>query len=207
MGLIFQIFLSGLIMGVSLCGLHCCFLLFPLVVKESQKKIDVIKIGISFGISKIFVYGIIGGLSSLIGTHIQNIIQRRTFSYISGIILILTGLWFLLPIKKHIKIFKSSIPVLLGIIEGIIPCVPLMGLVFYLAYISKSFYFGFISGSLFGLGSIIFPVGVICGFFPYFFYKFFLNVKVRILFKFLGFCIFSLWGINIILSSMKFKNL
>ncbi|MFN4227674.1 MAG: hypothetical protein ACK4F0_05995 [Candidatus Ratteibacteria bacterium] len=203
MRLIFQFFLSGLFFGLSFCGLHCCLLLFPVVIKEFQKKIDSIKIGLYFAISKIFVYGIIGGFASLIGKYIQNVFQSKTFSLFLAILLFIIGFSFLFPFKKQFKLIKTSVPVFLGIIEGITPCAPLLGLVFYLSYLGKNFYFGFISGFLFGLGSIIFPVGVICGLFPYFFYNFFSNIKVKFFFKFLGAGIFFFWAINIILSLSK----
>ncbi|MCM8767724.1 MAG: hypothetical protein NC816_04765 [Candidatus Omnitrophica bacterium] len=199
MGLIFQFFLSGLILGFTICGLHSCFFLFPVVVKETQKKIDSIKIGLYFAISKIFVYGIIGGLSSLLGGYIKNTLQTRMLSLLLGIILIIIGFSMLFPIKKHIKIFKTSLPIFLGIVEGITPCAPLFGLIFYLSYLGKNFFFGFISGFLFGFGSVIFPVGIICGLFPYFFYNFFSNIKVKFFFRFLGAGIFFFWAINIFL--------
>ncbi|MCM8784917.1 MAG: hypothetical protein NC827_02325 [Candidatus Omnitrophica bacterium] len=204
MKLVFQFFLSGLILGFSFCGLHCCFLFFPIVVKETQKRTDIIKIGLYFAISKIFVYGVIGGFASLIGRYIHNIFQSKTFSFFLAVFLFIIGFSFLFPFKKNIKIFfKTSVPVFLGIIEGITPCAPLLGLISYLSYLGKSFYFGFISGFLFGLGSIIFPVGIICSFFPYFFYNFFSNIKVKFFFKFLGAGIFFFWAINIVLGLTK----
>ncbi|MCX7917692.1 MAG: hypothetical protein N2589_06150, partial [bacterium] len=76
----FKFFLSGLLIGISLCGIHCCFLLFPLVVKGTENRKDGIKIGLFFGIPKILIYGVIGGLVSLVGLYIQNIIERKLFS-------------------------------------------------------------------------------------------------------------------------------
>ncbi|MGB9677443.1 MAG: SLBB domain-containing protein [Candidatus Ratteibacteria bacterium] len=157
-----------------------------------------IKICSLFSISKIFVYGIIGGLSSFFGNYIQKIIQKEIFSYISGFILTFTGVWFLFPEKRYIKILKVSTPILLGVIEGIIPCAPLIGLIFYIAFLNKGILFGLNAGFLFGIGSIIFPVFFICGFIPYLWQKFLFYTKVKIIFKFLGFSIFAFWGINLI---------
>jgi threonine/homoserine/homoserine lactone efflux protein len=198
MKLFWQFFIAGFFSGITICGFHCCFLLFPVIIKESNNWIEGIKTGLLFGISKIFIYGLIGSLSSYFGNYLQGIIQKKIFSLISGFILILIGIWFLFPPKKYFKVFKSSTPLVLGIIEGITPCAPLLGLIVYIAYVNKGILFGFNAGFLFGLGSIIFPVFLICGFIPYLWQKFLFNPKVKILFKFLGFTIFAFWGINLI---------
>lgn len=188
----------GFICGLSFCGLHCCLLLFPLVVKVSNHWKEGIKTVFLFGISKIFVYSIIGGLTSYFGYYLQGIIQKDFFYLISSFILVLIGIWFLYTPKKFVKIYKTSTSLVLGIIEGIIPCAPLIGLIIYIAYLNKGILFGFNAGFLFGLGSIIFPVLFICGFIPYLWQKFFFSSKVKLVFKFLGFLIFTFWGINLI---------
>ncbi|HOK56256.1 MAG TPA: hypothetical protein PKV21_04380 [bacterium] len=199
MKFLLQFFLSGFLVGISFCGFHCCFLLFPVVIKESDNWKGGIKIASLFSISKIFIYGFIGGLASYFGNYIQSIIQKEVFSYISGLILILIGILFLFPSKKYVKVFKTSTPIFLGIIEGITPCAPLIGLIFYIAYLNKGIFFGFSAGFLFALSSIIFPVLLIIGFIPYFLQKILFHSKVKVLFKFLGFLIFIYWGINLIL--------
>jgi len=198
MKLLFQFFIAGFIFGITICGLHCCVLLFPLVIKESDNWKECFKIGLLFGISKIFIYSLIGCLASYFGNYLQSIIQKEIFSIISGFILILCGFWFLFSPKKYFKIYKTSTPLILGIIEGITPCVPLFGLIVYIVYLNKGFLFGFNAGFLFGFGSIIFPILFICGFIPYLLQKFLFSPKVKILFKFFGTLIFFFWGINLI---------
>jgi len=183
---------------MSFCGLHCCFFLFPIVIKESDNWKEGIKTVLLFSLSKIFIYGLIGSLASYFGIYCQGIIQKRIFSLVSGFILIFIGSRFLFSPKRYLKIFKSSTPLVLGIIEGITPCAPLLGLIFYIAYLSKGIFWGFNAGLLFALGSLIFPVLLICGLIPSLLQSFFFSFKAKILFKWLGFAIFLFWGVNLI---------
>ncbi len=197
--LFLQFFLSGLALGASICGLHCSILLMPVVAKGSRNWKEGVKTGLLFGAGKVLVYGIIGGIASYSGYLMQNIIDRGALAMIGGGVLILLGIWFLFYRGGCGKIFKTGPPFLLGLVDGIFPCGPMLGFVVYLAYIGRGAYFGIFAGALFGLGTITGPVLAVCGITPYLWRRLSRFSGAGIALRLVGSAIFFLWGIILLL--------
>ncbi len=199
MALLLQFFLSGLALGVSICGIHCSILLLPLVARESLNWKEGVKTGLLFGAGKVIVYGIFGGIASYSGYLVRDIIDRGTLALAGGVVLILLGAWFLFYRGRCRKFFKNGSPFLLGLVDGVFPCGPMLGFVVYLAYISRGLYFGILAGSLFGLGTITGPVLAVCGITPCLWRRLSRFSKAGLLLRLVGSAIFFLWGISLVL--------
>lgn len=200
MFLLLQFFLSGFALGITACAIHSSIFLFPVIAKESNNWREGIKAGIYFGTGKLIIWAILGGISSYLGYLIEDILLQVPFKLASGIILIFIGIWFISCPKKCKKFLKALPPFLLGVMDGITPCAPLVGFILYLAYIRGGLYFGIFAGILFALGSVIPLILVVCGITPYLWQKVSCFSKADITLKIIGFIIFSFWGIRIIFS-------
>jgi len=204
--LLFQFFLSGLILGSSLCLLSCPFFLFPIIARESKTWKEGIKIGLIFGTGRIFSYGILGSIASFSHFLLQDFLGSKISFIIGGVILICIGFWFFFYSETCRKnyIIKKISTFLIGITYGILPCAPLTGFLFtYLVYMSKGILFGFISGIIFGLGTLLSPLLILCGFFPSFGKRINKFSKGKIYIKIIGTIIFIFFGIDLILKGVK----
>jgi len=201
-----QFFLSGLILGSSLCLLSCPFILFPLITQQSKTWKEGVKIGLIFGSGRIIAYGFLGGLASFSHFLLQDFLDSKMALVFGGSILIGIGVWFLFYgdkcRKNHII---SKLPAFFtGVTYGFIPCAPLTGFLFtYLVYMSKGIIFGVFSGIVFGLGTLFSPILALCGIFPHIGEKINKFQKGKIYLKIIGTLLFFFWGTSLILTGLR----
>lgn len=199
--LIFHFFLSGFLVGGSICVASCGILLLPLMVKIGERKKETLFVGFSYGIGRVIAFGILGAIASYSNYLLKRFIENKISLIIGGIFLFLIGIWYFFSKQaiKGKKIIKNLPPFFLGIVHGFLPCGPVIGFLLYLVYVSEGILFGILSGILFGIGSLIVPVFLFWG------VSSFLKEKIRnsrkaILFlKVMGTAIFIFWGVNLIL--------
>jgi len=203
MNLYLYFFISGIVLGTSLCVVSCGLLLFPLIGRESSNWKEGVKNGLIFGLGRTLSSAFLGGVASFSHFLLQEFIESR-FSFIGGgILLILFGFWFFFSENSHRKMFLKNLPFFsLGIIYGLIPCVPMTGFLLYLLYVSKGILFGIISGMVFGIGTTIGPMLILCGIFPHLWKKISHFQNARIYMKIIGSFIFFLWGINLLMKGL-----
>lgn len=197
--LLLQTYLSGLALGASICGMHCSILLAPLVARGGANWKEGIRMALMFGAGKVPVYAILGGIASYSGYLIQDVIARGFFALAGGTVLIGMGLWFLFYHGKCGRFCTTGPPLLLGAVDGIFPCGPMLGLMLYLAYAGHGVGFGIAGGALFALGTVTGPVLAVCGITPYLWRKISRFRKAPFVLRLVGAAIFVLWGITLLI--------
>jgi sulfite exporter TauE/SafE len=200
--LIFNFFISGIVIGTSSCALSCGWLLIPLISENEPSIKKSFFRFIYFHAGKIISYIILGGLVGYSSQFITKITNNRSLWLYGGTILFVIGILnMLLPDYRRTGI-KKKFSAVTGFIVGIIPCGPLIGFLVYLAYVANDFVSGAIGGFVFGLGNILNPLIFLIFLVPAstgFFERIINNKQI---FKIAGSLIFFCWAIALILEAM-----
>lgn len=202
MSLYLQFFLSGLALGAGVCGAHCVVLVAPLAAGSGGWKGGA-RTGLLFGAGKVLVYGILGAAASYSGYIVQDFIAGRAAALAGGAAFTAMGFWFFFRRGDCPgKLSRSGPPFLLGLIEGAFPCGVTLGLVLYIAFLGGSAPFGMLAGALFGTGSTVFPLVLVCGAAPYLWRRVERRRKAFLALRIAGSGIFFLWGLTLFLRLM-----
>ncbi len=202
MRILLQFFLSGAVVGIGACGLHCCILLAPVVAKESRNWKEGVGAGLLFGAGKVPVYALFGGLASYSGQAVQSIASNAAFPRAGGVMLMLMGIWFFFHRGRCVKLTKIGQPLILGLLDGFAPCAVTLGLVFYIAHLGEGVVFGMLGGALFGAGTLIGPLLAVCSTTPYVWRKISGGRRSAVLLRSAGAAIFFIWGITMLMPRM-----
>ena len=198
--LIFHFFLSGFLLGGSICIISCGILLLPLMVKIGERKKEMLFVGFSYGIGRIIVFGTLGAIASYSHYLLNRFIENKISLIIGGIFLCFLGIWYFFSKQtcKDKKIIKNLPPFFVGIVHGFLLCGPVIGFLLYLVYVSENILFGILSGILFAMGSLIIPVFFFWGISSFLKEKIRNNRKAILFLKVMGTAIFIFWGVNLI---------
>ena len=192
-----RLFISGLILGAGLCGIHCGVLLTPVVARAGRNLRESMGIGLSFVLGKLIVYSFYGGLAAYSGRIAMNLLGERMLSITGGILLIALGIWFFLRGKKCAGFCRSGSPFMLGLIDGVFPCGPTIGMIIYIANSGEGIHFGTLAGIVFGLGTMLTPVTLACGVTPFLWRKVSGFSRADLVLRIGGGAVFLLWGLNL----------
>lgn len=164
--ILISLFLSGIILGSSVCTVSCGWIFLPFVLEQKQN----IKKGLSkfflFHAGKIVSYTAIGGL---IG-YSTAIVSSFKYSRISlftgaGFFFFLGILNFLMP-EKFLTGLRGKLACFSGFITALVPCGALAGVFVYIGYVANNFLQGALAGFVFGTGNMINPLILITIFSP-----------------------------------------
>ncbi|MFA5927790.1 MAG: sulfite exporter TauE/SafE family protein [Candidatus Margulisiibacteriota bacterium] len=167
------LFFQGLLLGWGPCLLSCLPIVVPLVGSSSKKWQDGLWNTLLFSLGKTLVYVLLAGLFGTVGFLILEFYQifiigillkmiLAVFLLIAGILIIFgRGAKNVFCQKWQSKLDNRTTYVWLGIIVGLSPCLPLMGVLTEVAVMSDKIYYGFLYGLAFGLGSLLSPLLVI----------------------------------------------
>jgi len=164
------LFLYGISMSLGPCLVNCGPLLFALIGGERVSPLEGIKRVLLFSSGRIFVYLLLGCLAGRVGEYITHL-RESIYPYIlwtGGFLLIFIGIFFLIPfsflcpLKEKREKFKGSY-VLLGLLWGLLPCLPLTSVLLYIALISRNLLQGFLYSLSFSLGTLISPLLAVGG--------------------------------------------
>lgn len=165
-----HLFLLGLSLSFGPCLLFCSPILLPYIAATKKGWKEGFKNAIVFSLSKTVAYLFLGVLAAFLGAAIHDIISAKIkIIFISGGLLIsLMGIIIILGIGtkysfcpkwcKELAIEGLRGTVLLGLIVGILPCIPLLGAITFIAVSSKNILEGFIYALCFGTGVFISPL-------------------------------------------------
>lgn len=169
-----NIFLLGLVYGLTTCSLSCMPYLAPYAIGMGGGFREGIRGSITFVSGKVFTYSLMGAIAAYFGSEVIKF-NADTVSYIFGITLIYIGLSMLLKKEKSGcsgKGFKKRLSeryfgrfpfFTLGMMTSLLPCLPLSAL-FLMTANSGSGYIGAVYGFLFGIGLIVSPIILAGGF-------------------------------------------
>ncbi|MCK9594702.1 MAG: sulfite exporter TauE/SafE family protein [Candidatus Omnitrophica bacterium] len=176
------IFLSGLFLGSGPCLANCGPLLAAYITGTNKNVRQSISAYLVFSLSRIAVYGILGLLFFYFGQLAAEEFFSAYRGYIfiaAGIFISVTGFLVILGKGPHNRLCDrlsgslihkgNKAIVLIGLVTGVSPCLPLLSVLSYIGLVSKSWQSSLFYGFLFGLGttfSVLFILSVSCGLIP-----------------------------------------
>ncbi len=165
------LFVTGLFMGLGPCLAFCGPILFPYIAGSKKSWLGGLKDILIFSASRVVIYAILGLLASNIGYFLTEVISSPKFNFTkylgAGIFVLLLGIIMILGRTKfffcrllHRETIEKSTKsmVLLGILIGVSPCLPLLGALTTIAGLAKGPLVGAFWGFSFGLGTVISPL-------------------------------------------------
>jgi len=189
----------GIILGWGPCMTFCTPLISPYIMATQSGWLRGLKSVIVFSLSRIISYIILALIVSALG---QLVISKfyeskagENIFLIIGLFIIFLGiilLWGKLPnLRFYQKLCKYTTPqslkslAILGLLIGFSPCLPLLGILSYIAFVSKNLLYGAFLGLCFGLGTLLsplIPLGILSGSLPKLIFRRekFLNIFNRI---------------------------
>ncbi len=165
------LFITGLFMGLGPCLAFCGPILFPYIAGSKRSWLGGLKDILIFSASRVVIYGLLGLLASSIGYFLTEVISSPKFNLIkylgAGIFVLLLGMIMILGRTRfpfcrllHKETIEKSAKsmILLGILIGVSPCLPLLGALTTIAGLAKGPFVGAFWGLSFGLGTVISPL-------------------------------------------------
>jgi sulfite exporter TauE/SafE len=206
------IFLSGLLLGSGPCLVSCGPLLISYITGTSKNVGQALSAYLIFSLSRIVVYVILGLMFFLCGQFVTEeffSLSRRYIFVIAGIFICIIGILIILGRGFHNRIcdkFKDTLIgkdvktlVLIGLVTGISPCLPLLSVLSYVGLVSKSWQSSMLYGFSFGVGTsisaLIIPV-ISCGLIPRFFQN---RPRLKVMINLVCGCILVILGLQLIL--------
>lgn len=168
-----EVFLAGIGLGFGPCFLFCLPIIFSFILGRDSTAKEGLKITVIFSLGRILAYGILG----FIAVYMINTahIQVKFFKQIAGVFIIFVGITYIIGRFEH-KICgvlnkwfaeKSQHNMfIIGILVGLSPCAPLVGVLTYILCKSATPISGFGYGLSFGIGTSLSPIliaGLVAG--------------------------------------------
>ena len=176
------IFLSGLFLGSGPCLASCGPLMISYITGTNKDVRQSISAYLVFSLSRTAVYAVLGLLFFFFGQLAaeQFFSAYRGYIFIAaGIFIIMTGLLVVLGKGPHNRLCDrlagslvrkgNKAVILIGLVTGISPCLPLLSVLSYIGLVSRSWQSSLLYGLLFGLGttfSVLFILVISCGLIP-----------------------------------------
>lgn len=211
---IFELFTIGITMAFGPCLFFCTPIVLSYIAGTQDNWRKGFKSVLIFSFSRAIVYVLLGLLAGFFGKILTTTLDKYslTIYLIGGILISSSGILILIGKNPNLHLcqilrkysvendIRSSI--ILGIIIGLLPCTPLLGILVYISLISKDLWQGALLGFSFGIGTIISPLiifGILVSSLPK---KIIKNPKTFDIFKkACGFLLF-LFGVQLIVSKM-----
>ena len=167
-----SLFATGIALGAGPCLATCGPILISYIAATKKGPVSALWCWFIFSITRIFIYAALGALAGIIGSSLYQSYYWEKQGFIiwsiGGIFICLLGFLTMLGKNPHSKIcqklqdtfIKSDTKsiIVLGVIIGLFPCAPLIGVLSYISMISVRLYQGIILAFFFGLGTILSPL-------------------------------------------------
>lgn len=178
------LFLTGLALGASQCTFTCGPVLGLYVAGTTNGWRDGLKATLTFSLSRLFCYLLLGFVAGLSNVFITDILSGHDFSFyiwiLTGSFISLLGALIILGKEPHLRLCNllkrhtvdnsTKSMALLGLVIGLTPCAPLLGMLTYVALTAKGPLLGMFYSLCFGIGpAVITPiiiVGILAGVVP-----------------------------------------
>ncbi|MDD5382083.1 MAG: sulfite exporter TauE/SafE family protein [Candidatus Margulisbacteria bacterium] len=171
-GKLTYLLLQGFVLGAGPCLLICAPILLPYIAGTKKTWQEGLKAALIFGLIRLAVYTFLGGVVGYVGCYLFQLFHNQLWGKLlwgfAGIFIILLGLLIAFgkglenPICRYLRenTVESSTKsmVVLGIVIGLSPCLPLIAVLTEIMFIAEKFYQGFIYGFVFGVGTVISPL-------------------------------------------------
>ena len=175
--IIWSLFITGFVLGYGPCLLSCGPLLVSYISATQTGPGRGLKIYFIFSVTRIIVYAALGILAGLFGQWvIQHFFESSWLRWIFavfGLFLAVLGISFLrkkgTPMAGAChgwfgRYLKNGEPnaVLFSLLISLSPCLPLLGVLGYIALISDTWLKGLVLMTVFGLGTAVSPLIIFC---------------------------------------------
>lgn len=172
LNLIVSLFLSGLALGMGPCMASCGPLLISYSAATKSGFKDSLRLYLVFSLSRVVVYmffGILVGLFSQVFVNQDYQLHAARYLYLAGgIFIFIIGVLIVLGkepklrlcrlLRKNLVENDTKSIFIFGLIVGISPCAPLVGVLSYIGMVSFSWLKGLILSLAFGIGTVISPL-------------------------------------------------
>lgn len=211
---VIELLTIGITMAFGPCLFFCTPIVFSYIGGTQDSWQKGFKSVLIFSLSRAFTCALLGTLAGFFGKILTITLNKYglIIYIIGGMFISLSGILILLgknpnlhlcqTIRKHTIENNIRSSIILGIIIGLLPCAPLLGILVYISLLSKDLWQGALLGFSFGVGTMISPLiifGVLASSLPKIIMK---NPKTFEIFKkACGFLLF-LFGIHLIVSQI-----
>lgn len=165
-------FIAGLSLGWGPCLYFCAPIIFTYIGATQKHWLGGLKLSLTFSFARIIAYVTLSLISATLGSYlIKRFYQTQAgmISYvIAGSLISFLGIIIIIdkaPLLQLCRPFKkTNLPsgikemFLLGLLLGFAPCLPLLGVLAYIAFHSSDPFQGTFLGFIFALGTIISPL-------------------------------------------------
>jgi sulfite exporter TauE/SafE len=155
--------LQGFFFGLGPCLFTCAPIILPYAGTKKTWKEGVIA-ALNFSIGRLLVYMVLGGLFGYFGAlMLKHYYSSGFYHYIQAglsVLLISIGASVLIGRKIGFKFCSAGegSTLLLGVLVGLSPCVPLTGILIEIALFSDNFLSGLAYSFFFGIGTVMSPL-------------------------------------------------
>ena len=191
-------YLSGLVLGLGVCTLHCALLLLPMTARLNTTWRGGVRTAVLFGAGKSLALSTYGGLAVILGFLVYDLINNVWVSFAAGIAVAGIGVWFLLHSGSCGGLARKGSPFVLGLIDGAVPCPATTGFLLFLATQGLGFGSGMLHGLIFGLGTAIGPLLILCGLMPRFWRRLSGARSAQLALRAVGSAVLFLWAFIIL---------
>ncbi len=191
-------YLSGLVLGMGVCSLHCSLLLLPVAARLNSTWRGGVRTALLFSLGKVLVLAVYGGAAVVLGLLIYDLLHHAWISLLAGMAVAGMGVWFLLYSGSCGCVARRGSPFVIGLVDGAVPCAATSGFLLYLATQGGSVAEGVLNGLLFGLGTATGPVLLMCGLAPYLWRGMAGRRGAQLVLRTAGSAVFFLWALLIL---------
>ena len=166
-----MLFILGITVSFGPCIAHCSLVILPYIATTTKNWKDGLKAILIFSVARLAIYGALGLLAGLLGRAIiEQLLQFEIEIMIAGGVIIASlGLYIFLRKNEtsrcraaacgHRAGIKGS--ALLGLFAGVLPCLPLLGVLTFTALYAQDLWQGAFYGLAFGAGKFFSPLIVL----------------------------------------------
>ena len=165
-----ELFIIGLTVSFGPCLLFCSPLILPYIAATKKGWREGLKSVLIFTLSRLVAYTILGLLAGLLGRLLTEKLHR--FDYwlfiLGGLFVALLGILIVFgkdPQRRLCQVLRRCTVdsetgglILFGLTVGLLPCLPLLGVLTYIALRATSFWQGALYGFSFGVGQLVSPL-------------------------------------------------
>jgi len=176
-----ELFIIGITVSFGPCLLFCSQVILPYIAATRQGWREGLRTMLLFLFTRLVAYVLLGLLAGLFGRLITEWLHQ--FGYLvnlfGGLFISLLGLLIIFGkepghrlcqvLRRHVVDNSIKGPILLGLTVGILPCLPLLGVLAYIALRATDLWQGAFYGLAFGMGKFIsplIPLGILAGSLP-----------------------------------------
>jgi len=167
-----SLFITGIVLGSGPCLVSCGPILVSYIAATKRSALGGLWGWFIFSTSRVLVYIFLGTLTGIVGTGLFRRFYWEMPGYIiwlvSGVFICFLGLLIFLGKDSRFKICallnESMIQkdtkslIVLGLLIGIFPCAPLIGIFSYIAMTSTHYLQGVMMSIAFGIGTLFSPL-------------------------------------------------